>query len=507
MSAQLEAPERLMGRFAALSRDDERDPGLLCIRDGAASAPLGAVRFGGDAQHRRVELQWTAPCTAAPTAEQRRVHVDAALLVLRYAFEELQCNRVALHCDARDGGARRFAQQLGFLYEATLEQHAVLSGAAPSDIAVHRILRHEWSAVSHDLHATLLALGTPSALGALGAAALPPRTAAAALPAPPPLAFAGEAGDLTEEEEEDEDDSEGEGRGTGGRGDGGREALAPAPPVSPTGQQQQQQQQQQHQQQQQQEDEQHEQHEQEGGGGELPYSPPAPRLPCAAPGHSPGQQPAAVALSRPRRARVAATDAMHGRTSAQSLLASVEQKGGAGGVCAFLGTFTLKRRRHEIARDFDSTRAALRPGAAEQQHDGRPLSLWPAVLLHTVRRLRSHHADSWMAQRGSATFPLPVQRCEEAGGPFEADLVYLLSHLLYLTGLVDGLDKTMAGAPQDIAACFAETVVRWLGGQCARRHAADLIERTLAKSDRFGSTKKRPAALEEQTPRKLLAAH
>ncbi len=426
-------PKYLVGRFADLSCDYDGDPGLLIVSDGTDRAPLGAVRFVGDAENRRVELEFASNFLAAGAAGHSPAHFDAVLLVLRYVFEDLGYNRVSLHCDAGDTDARRFAQQLGFLYEATLEQHTVLSGAVPSDIAVHRILSHEWSTISDNLHAILVALST--------------RTAAAVLLAP---TVAGEAGDLTEEEEDSR-----------------------------------------------------EQELQERGGNELPDSPPALRLPDVAQGHTPSQRPTAVALLRPRRDCVGAAIIMHGRTSVHGLLAAVEQKGGVGGVCSFLGTFTLKRRRHEIARDFDSTRAALRLGAAEQQRDGRPLSLWPAVLLHTVLRLRSHHADSWLAQRGRSTFPLLVQRCEEAGGPFEVDLVYLLSHLLYLTGLVDGLDKTMAGAPQDIAACFAEAVVRWLGGQCARRHAADLIGCTLTKSDRFGSTKKRAAAAEEQTPRKL----
>ena len=165
----------LVGRFASASCDADGNGTQWRVRGSASGAVLCTVRLVVDARHSRAELEWTAEVHTA----HRRVHVDAALLLLRHAFEELHCQRVALHCDARDSGVRRFAQQLGFMHEATLEHYRVAPSGVPEDVAVHRILRREWAGVSQELHTTL------EALDALAAA----------------TADSDHAGDLTEEEE------------------------------------------------------------------------------------------------------------------------------------------------------------------------------------------------------------------------------------------------------------------------------------------------------------------
>ena len=76
-------------------------------------------------------------------------------------------------------------------------------------------------------------------------------------------------------------------------------------------------------------------------------------------------------------------------------------------------------------------------------------------------------------------------RTAASPGGQRADLVYVLAHMLYLTGISDKLDRSVAGAPEEIGATFAAFVVRVLQESPGQKATVQLLERTLPKSEQF----------------------
>ncbi|MBB3108716.1 RimJ/RimL family protein N-acetyltransferase [Paenibacillus phyllosphaerae] len=71
--------------------------------------------------------------------------IDAVRMTLRYAFHELNLNRVSLEVIAYNEAAYRTYLKAGFTQEGRLRS-AVLRGGQSFDLIVMGILRHEWAA-------------------------------------------------------------------------------------------------------------------------------------------------------------------------------------------------------------------------------------------------------------------------------------------------------------------------------------------------------------------------
>ena len=66
--------------------------------DLASGRPIGSTRFGSIVpEHKRVEIGWT---WIAPAFQRTRINTEAKYLMLRYAFEQLKCNRVEFKTNA-----------------------------------------------------------------------------------------------------------------------------------------------------------------------------------------------------------------------------------------------------------------------------------------------------------------------------------------------------------------------------------------------------------------------
>ena len=135
-----EASRRLV---EALARD-ERQVGIAVARR-ADDALIGAVRLYKLNSQRRCGGYRLA---LAPASEMGRGAADtvtrqATRLVLAYAFEVLNLNRVFAHAFASDRAGRSRYEKAGFIEEGVLRQEAFRNGSY-EDVVVMAILREEW---------------------------------------------------------------------------------------------------------------------------------------------------------------------------------------------------------------------------------------------------------------------------------------------------------------------------------------------------------------------------
>ena len=131
-----EAGRRLV---EALTRDERQVAMGVARRTG--DRMVAAVRLYSLQPQRRSGGYRLAIDPAVRGAE--KVAAEATRLVLAYAFETLNLNRLWLHDFATDQAARKRFAKLGFVEEGTLRQEAWRNGNY-EDVVVMSMLREEW---------------------------------------------------------------------------------------------------------------------------------------------------------------------------------------------------------------------------------------------------------------------------------------------------------------------------------------------------------------------------
>jgi RimJ/RimL family protein N-acetyltransferase len=122
--------------------------------DRETGVPIGSTRFGNyDEENRRVEIGWT---WIAPEFQRTAMNTEAKLLMLRHAFEELQCIRVELKTDALNEKSRSAIERLGAVQEGIFRKHMITSSGRLRDTVYYSILAEEWPGVRLRLEAKLV---------------------------------------------------------------------------------------------------------------------------------------------------------------------------------------------------------------------------------------------------------------------------------------------------------------------------------------------------------------
>lgn len=97
---------------------------------------------------RSVEIGWT---WLTPEAWGTGANVEAKLLMLGYAFEELGCLRVELKTDARNERSRGAMAALPAQFEGVHRKHMLVRGGQRRDSAWYSVLDDEWPEVRANL--------------------------------------------------------------------------------------------------------------------------------------------------------------------------------------------------------------------------------------------------------------------------------------------------------------------------------------------------------------------
>jgi N-acetyltransferase len=137
------------GRLLARRMGDECGYATLTV-DGE---PLGSSSYLAPRPlHDGVEIGWT---WLTPSAWRSGANVEAKLLMLGFAFEELGCMRVELKTDARNERSRGAMEALPARFEGIFRKHMLMPVTGVRDSAYFSIVDDEWASVRQNLEARL----------------------------------------------------------------------------------------------------------------------------------------------------------------------------------------------------------------------------------------------------------------------------------------------------------------------------------------------------------------
>jgi RimJ/RimL family protein N-acetyltransferase len=121
--------------------------------DAGSGVPLGSTSFTTPKPaDRGIEIGWT---WLTPAAWGTGANIEAKLLQLTYAFEQLQCIRVEFDTDELNSRSRRALAALPAQFEGVLRDWNILPNGRRASSAYYSILDHEWPAVRANLSARL----------------------------------------------------------------------------------------------------------------------------------------------------------------------------------------------------------------------------------------------------------------------------------------------------------------------------------------------------------------
>jgi RimJ/RimL family protein N-acetyltransferase len=87
------------------------------------------------------------------------VNLEAKLLLLNFAFDQLGLIRIEFHTDARNARSRTSLERLGATLEGVLRAHQITRNGSLRDSAVYSIVASEWPQVRAGIADRLLRHG------------------------------------------------------------------------------------------------------------------------------------------------------------------------------------------------------------------------------------------------------------------------------------------------------------------------------------------------------------
>lgn len=137
----------------ALKSYDELHQISFIVRTLSDNRVVGSTRFYEiNLDHKKLAIGYT---WYLPDVWGSVVNVECKLLLLRYAFETLQINRVEFFIDSRNERSRAAVKKLGATEEGILRQHVILEDGFIRDTVVYSILKSEWPNVLASLEKRL----------------------------------------------------------------------------------------------------------------------------------------------------------------------------------------------------------------------------------------------------------------------------------------------------------------------------------------------------------------
>lgn len=117
--------------------------------DIASGRVAGCTRFGSlEPHHRRVEIGWT---WVGKEFQRSHVNTEAKYLMLRHAFETLDCVRVEFKANALNDHSRAAMERIGATFEGTLRKHMIRDTGEWRDSVYYSVLDREWGGVRERL--------------------------------------------------------------------------------------------------------------------------------------------------------------------------------------------------------------------------------------------------------------------------------------------------------------------------------------------------------------------
>jgi RimJ/RimL family protein N-acetyltransferase len=152
--SRVETPEDMQAYIrSALQQRDASVAFPFVIVEQATGTVVGSTRFGNmDSGNRRLEIGWT---WVARPWQRSAVNTETKLLLLRTAFEELQCIRVEFKTDVLNERSRNALRRIGAREEGVLRSHMITGSGRVRDTVYFSILAGEWPHVRAQLEERL----------------------------------------------------------------------------------------------------------------------------------------------------------------------------------------------------------------------------------------------------------------------------------------------------------------------------------------------------------------
>lgn len=104
---------------------------------------IGTTRYGDiNAAHKTIEIGWT---WYIPAVWGKGYNEECKLLLLSYAFEQLDANRVQLKTAHFNKRSQRAIERIGATYEGTLRNHMINGDGSTRHTAMFSIIKEEWA--------------------------------------------------------------------------------------------------------------------------------------------------------------------------------------------------------------------------------------------------------------------------------------------------------------------------------------------------------------------------
>jgi len=137
----------------AIARSEAGFEAAFATVDAVTGELVGSSRYLAlRPEHRGLEIGWT---WVSPARWRTGVNVEAKLLMLEHAFEDLGCLRVEFKTDARNERSRNALAALPASFEGIFRKHMVVRGGDLRDSAYYSIVDDEWPEVKSNLQRRL----------------------------------------------------------------------------------------------------------------------------------------------------------------------------------------------------------------------------------------------------------------------------------------------------------------------------------------------------------------
>ncbi len=137
----------------SLEASIEDREGVFAIRRRSDDAVVGSSRFMAVRRPDRVvEIGWT---WFNPSTWRTGINLETKLLMLGYAFDEMDCVRVELKTDARNERSRNAIAALPAQLEGIFRKHMIVPTVGQRDSAYYSVIDEEWPAVRANLERRL----------------------------------------------------------------------------------------------------------------------------------------------------------------------------------------------------------------------------------------------------------------------------------------------------------------------------------------------------------------
>ncbi|MCG6188323.1 GNAT family N-acetyltransferase [Maribellus maritimus] len=118
---------------------------VFLIVDKQTNSVAGSTSIGNISKRdKRIEIGWT---WLGREFQGKGVNEAVKYLLLKYCFDELNCERVEFKTDILNKPARNALKRIGAVEEGGLRSHTLMTHKRRRDTIYYSILRHEWKEI------------------------------------------------------------------------------------------------------------------------------------------------------------------------------------------------------------------------------------------------------------------------------------------------------------------------------------------------------------------------